>query len=92
MTRHNKVISLGRKAKGAQKVMTSEFGLCCKVRSVAWTTKRKGQPWADWPFPCGIQRQSIAPKEEEVHQIADLNFTVSIEVRTDLVAACVVVH
>ena len=44
MTRHNKVISLGRKTKGARKVMTSEFGLCCKIRSAAWTTKRKGQP------------------------------------------------
>ena len=37
-----------------------------------------------------IQR-SVPPEQEEVHEVADLDFTIAIEVRTNVVATCVVV-
>ena len=35
--------------------------------------------------------QSIAPEEQEVNQVADLDFAVVVEVRTNLVPACAVI-
>ena len=36
-------------------------------------------------------QRSVPPEQEEVHEVADLDFAIAIEVRTNVVATCVVI-